>query len=196
MKKKHLALAAIPVALLASCAFSYEKAFDTTKPGKVEIKDIPALIALEASEDGAYFDKGNNTFMKLFRYISANDVKMTTPVSVDVDEGTMRFFVGTKDQKKGLENTETVKVVEIPARTVVSIAYRGGYHERNYTKHVSRLTKWLETNPSWEAAGEPVAVYWNGPMMPSAMKHAVVMIPVKAVPSSEDAEKADENESS
>ena len=73
---------------------------EKTPVGKIVVIDLPARTALEASTDSSYFKSDNGLFRKLFRYISSNDVSMTTPVEADIFPGKMRFFVGYEDSKK------------------------------------------------------------------------------------------------
>lgn len=162
---------------------AYEEAMDRTVKGTIEIKTLPELTFIEAKEkEGTYFDKDNKMFRKLFRYISSKDIAMTTPVTVDVNPGAMRFMISEKDLEKANENTEDVQIVTLPERTVVSIGYNGRYNEKNYDKHLKKLTAWLDENKSkWIANGEPIAVYWDGPFKFSPWKKAEVMIPVQKV---------------
>jgi len=170
--------ALVPVTLPA-----YEEAMDRTDKGTIELKTLPELTFIEAKEkEGTYFDKDNKMFRKLFRYISSKDISMTTPVTVDVNPGAMRFMISEEDLEKADENTEDVQVITLPERKVVSIGYNGRYNEKNYDKHLEKLTAWLEENKSeWLANGEPIAVYWDGPFKLSPWKKAEVMIPIRKV---------------
>jgi effector-binding domain-containing protein len=172
-----LLVAFIPLTLPA-----YEKSMEQTPKGTIEVKTIPALTALEATAEGSYFDADNKMFRKLFRYISDKEIAMTTPVTVDVDPGAMRFLVGKSDLEKANADTENVKIINVPEQTVVSIGYNGRYSKENYDKHLLKLQTWLAENASeWEAAGEPVAVYWDGPFKLAAWKQAEVMIPIRKI---------------
>lgn len=162
---------------------AYEKTMTRTKAGAIEVKTIPASLALQADADTSYFDEENGLFRTLFRYISREDIKMTVPVEADVDKGTMRFFVGTKDREKELPETKGVVVKHIPAKQVVSIGFLGPYSEKNYHKHLEKLQQWLEENQQeWKSVGEPVAVYWDGPFRLSAWKRAEIYVEIRPVP--------------
>lgn len=153
-----------------------------TEKGKIEVKIIPARMALEADSDATYFEQGNGLFRSLFRYIQKNDVAMTVPVSADVDEGKMRFFVGSEDQKKSLSDSNGVKVVELPEQLVASIGYNGSYNKKNYDKHLEKLKAWLaERSADYEIVGEPIAVYLDDPFRLPAWKRAEVQIPVRRI---------------
>jgi effector-binding domain-containing protein len=162
---------------------AYEEAIARTQKGTVEVKTVPELTVIEVREEsGGYFDEDNKMFRKLFRYISDKDIAMTTPVTVDVKPGAMRFIVSKSDLEKADENTSDVSVITIPERTVVSIGYNGSYSEENYEKHLKLLQAWLEKHEDeWVADGDPIGVYWDGPFKLSAWKKAEVMIPVRKV---------------
>lgn len=177
-------------ATLSTPLFSYEEAMDRTSKGEIEVKTVPEMTVIEAtSEEGTYFDKDNRLFRKLFRYISDKDIAMTTPVTVDVSPGAMRFVVSDTEVEKADEDTTDVKVMSLPERQVVSIGYNGRYNEANYKKHLVKLKAWLEKNETkWKASGEPIAVYWDGPFKLGPWKRAEVMIPVEKVVPKEKAE--------
>ena len=171
--------------LTSLTASAYEEAFDRTLKGTIEVKTIPELQVIEATDENGYFDADNQMFRKCFRYISRNDIAMTTPVTVDVKPGAMRFIIGEEDQEKATEGTTEVSVLTIPERTVVSIGYNGRYNQKNYDKHLERLQAWLEERQNeWTVVGDPIAVYWDGPFKLAAFKKAEIMIPVEAASSS------------
>jgi len=116
---------------------------DKTPVGKIVTIDLPERLALEAKTNGAYFDSDNGLFRKLFRYISNNDVSMTTPVEADINPGKMRFFVGKKDASKNLQSNNSVDVITLPTRKVVSIGIRGGYSKKNFLENKKKLEIWL-----------------------------------------------------
>ncbi len=189
MNAKFILLSAM--SLLSFSLPAYEQAMDQTPKGEIEIKTVPAMTAIETQSDESYFDEDNGMFRKLFRYISQKDISMTTPVTVDVNPGAMRFIVGEKDLERADADTNDVKVVQLPERKVVSIGYNGRYNEKNYKLHLKQLRSWLEENAdSWEANGEPIGVYWDGPFKLSNWKKAEVMIPVKAVETAEQREES------
>lgn len=159
-------------------AFSYEAIWPATKPGTTEVKSLPERTALETSTTGQYFKNDDGMFMRLFRYIDGNEVKMTVPVTADIEPGRMRFFVG-KDAPNTLKDTKNVSVVKLPEQMVVSTGLRGGYSEARFKKGRARLDEWLKANPDYEATGPAYGVYWNGPFVPGAFKKSEVHIPVR-----------------
>lgn len=174
--------------MVPMAAFAYESAFEPTRVGMIEIKTLPAATALVASGQGRYFERSDGLFMKLFRYIDANDVKMTVPVQAEIEPGAMWFYVGSKDAGKDLQDTGGVRVVEIPERVVASIGARGGYSEKNFTEARNKLDAWIGTQESYATAGDAYAIYWNGPYVPGFMKRFEVHVPVREVSTADPAE--------
>lgn len=163
----------IPLFLLA-----YESMHEKTPVGKIVVIDLPKRLALEANSKGSYFDSDNGLFRKLFRYISSNDVAMTTPVEADIKPGKMRFFVGKKDASKNLQSNNSVDVITLPKRKVISIGIRGGYSKENFFKNKKRLEIWLSKNKQFTKDGVAYGVYWNGPFVPGFFKRSEVHIPI------------------
>ena len=158
---------------------AYQSMYEKTPVGEIQIIELPARIALEASTNGSYFQANNGLFRKLFRYISSNDVSMTTPVEADINPGKMRFFVGGEDKQKKLHSNESVNIVKIPSITVISIGIRGSYSEEKFSENKAKLFAWLQKNQKFESIGEPYGVYWNGPFVPGIFKRSEIHIPIK-----------------
>ena len=168
------------VAIFATgCDGNYESMYEKTKVDQIEIKDLPQRTALQSKSKGAYFDADNDMFMKLFRYIQSNEIKMTVPVEAEMEPGSMRFFAGQDAADKKLASEKEVEVVTLPARQVASIGVSGGYTRANFEKARAKLDEWLGKNNEWKADGEPYAVYWNSPFVPNMLKHSEVHVPVK-----------------
>lgn len=160
---------------------AYQSAYPKTTVGKIEIKDIPASLVMEASgqENATYFkDRGSgSSFMKLFRYIQSNNMPMTTPVEVNVNANTMRFYADS--ETRDMKNTSDVNAMHLPARKVLSIGIRGSYNQENYDKGTQKLKQWLSKQSDFTAINEPYAVFWDSPYVPFFLKHGEVHIPVK-----------------
>ncbi len=158
----------------------YESLYPKTPPGVIEIKTLPPAHVLSAALKDDDRTERNTAFMKLFRYIQANQLAMTVPVEAGRFTGPeMRFYVESAVTNRTLPNTADVTVLEIPARTVVSIGLRGAYTRRQYEDGLQRLRTWLQAHPEWVPAGEPYAVYWNSPFTPFFLKQAEVHMPVQ-----------------
>jgi DNA gyrase inhibitor GyrI len=176
--KTLIALLFMGVYCMAGTGNAYEAAYPKTPNGTIEIKTIPAAKLMVTESAGGYFDRNNDMFMRLFRYISANDVSMTVPVEAQVENAQMKFYVGSADSAKNLPEQGEVKVVNLPERTVVSIGIRGSYTKEKFEKNREKLAAWLQENTSCEPAGEAYAVYWDAPFVPWFLKHSEVHIPV------------------
>lgn len=168
-----LALCLFPATM---CAL---EAFPPTPADTTELKTLPAGLLLKSAGGGNYFDRANNLFGPLFRYISKHEIAMTTPVEARVDDAAMFFWVAPSEQAKVVGNEAGVEVITIPERRVASRGGRGGYSRENFEATRQALLGWLATQPDVEAAGAAYAVYWNSPMMPFFMKRYEVHIPVR-----------------
>lgn len=173
--------------ILAVCALSlviptvglaYEKAFEATQPGEIEIKNIPKRTLIVAGRGENYFEENNALFGQLFRYIQDHDVSMTVPVKADINPGRMYFYIGEEDLGKDLKNSGAVEVITEPEVQVISLGVRGGYSEKNFEQAREELLGQLATNRGWKKDGEAYAVFWNGPIVPAFMKKFEVHIPV------------------
>ncbi len=159
-------------------AMATEQAFEMTPVGEVRILELAPARLLSTVADGTYFENSNRLFGRLFECIKSNDIAMTVPVEADLDHAAMRFHVGSESPDV-LADTSSVQVVEVPARTVAGIGGRGAYSESNLSESLERLTRWLDGQADWRRAGDPYAVFWNGPFTPWFVKRFEVHIPVR-----------------
>jgi len=173
------------IGLSVLCSFlpatAYESMHNKTPVGKIIVIDLPNRTALEATSQSGYFDSDNGLFRKLFKYISSNDVSMTTPVEAEINPGKMRFFVGQKDLQKKLVSNKSVKVVKVPKQKVLSIGIRGSYTKEAFFKNKKALEIWLSKNKTFTQSGEAYGVYWNGPFVPGFFKRSEIHIPIKLI---------------
>jgi effector-binding domain-containing protein len=158
---------------------AYESAFPKTPPNALEIKIIPASKVIISQTNDDYFANGNNLFMPLFRYIQSNDIAMTTPVEAEINPGAMYFYIGGDAALRQLESSDSVKVKQLPARTVASIGIKGSYSESNFLKAKARLEAWIDEQGNYTITGPARAIYWNGPFTPGLLKRSEVHFPVK-----------------
>ena len=173
-------IATLFVLTAGASAMAYESSYEPTPIGTVEVKQLPATIVMEAETPGDYFDRGNQSFMTLFRYIQSNQVSMTVPVEAEIKPGKMRFFVGRDITRELPSGKDGVTVRELPARQVASVGIRGSYSRENFDKGVAELNAWLVQHPEWIPTGDPYAVYWNSPFVPWFAKRSEIHIPVAA----------------
>lgn len=169
------------ISVIASPLMAAESAFPATTPNTNEIKTLPAGMLLKSTAPGNYFDNGGRLFGPLFRYISSNDIAMTTPVEATIENASMMFWVAASELDKVKGSTANVEVIEIPERIVAVRGSKGTYNQSNYQKTLAALEAWLIKQSKWRATGEPYGVFWDGPFTPWFMKTAEVHIPVERV---------------
>ena len=180
-----LTLLCAATVLVPSLGLAYEKAFEATDPGEIEIKTIPERTLIVARRGENYFEENNALFGQLFRYIQDHNVSMTVPVKADIEPGKMYFYIGTEDLKKDLGNSGSVEVVTEPALQVMSLGVRGGYSQKNFEKARDKLLDQLALSKSWKMDGAVYAIFWNGPYVPFFMKKFEVHVPVVPIGTSE-----------
>ena len=171
-------LSIITIFIGCSVMSNYESAYKMTDADNIEVKNIPESTVLQTSEKGEYYDKANNLFIKLFNYIRDNKIPMTIPVESGIRDAEMRFYVTATKKNEPFKDTDSVKVVKIPERTVVASGGRGSYSEGNIEDARKKLVIWLKDHPEYAPTGEPYAVYWNSPFRLWFLKHYEVHIPV------------------
>ena len=103
---------------------------------------------------------------------------MTTPVETSIENAAMFFWVAPSEVAKVNGDADGVKVIRMAERQVASRGERGGYSQANFEKTRDELLAWLLVQPEIMAAGEPYAVYWNGPFTPWFLKRYEVHVPV------------------
>ena len=168
--------------ILPGFGWAYESAYPMTAAGFCEIKTLPAGTILRTSSQGEYFQENNGLFMRLFRTINDNKVPMTVPVEARMKPGTMVFYLDRGSvPRKDLRLTAGVTRQNLPVRTVASIGIRGGYTRESYEKNLAKLREWLKTQKKYRAAGEPYAVYWNGPFTLAPFKRSEIHLPVQKI---------------
>jgi hypothetical protein len=176
--KKSITIFTVFLAI-ATSLHAYETMQEKTPVGEIKILKLPARLALEADSQTSYFQADNGLFRKLFRYINAKGVSMTTPVEAEINPGKMRFFVGKGDRLKNINSTTEVKVKKIPPVVVLAIGIRGSYSENRFRENEKLLISQIKINKEYEAIGKAYAVYWNGPFVPGFFKRSEVHLPIR-----------------
>ncbi|MBY0311909.1 MAG: heme-binding protein [Phycisphaerales bacterium] len=171
---------------------------DPTPPGVIEIKRYPLVRRAEVTGTMSPGIGMNLAFFPLFRHIQSRDIEMTSPVEMNYtgtgkktpeggdakpDTWTMSFLYRRTDQgPTGPDATrQNVKVVDVPAMTVISMGVRGSYDYARMQREWQKLEKWLSEQAVWDAAGEPRALHYNGPERREADKWSEVQIPIRLV---------------
>jgi len=165
-------------------AAEYEQAYAPTEPGTIEIKTLPAATIIRATTGKPYFEKDNELFMPLFRYIEKREIAMTTPVEADIEPGAMAFFIGKDVPSAALTESEGIEIQKVPQRQVLSVGIRGSYSEENYRQALEKARAWLDQHPQWREDGPSRMVYWDAPFKLPWQKASELHLPVKTGASS------------
>lgn len=178
---------------------------DPTPPGSIDLKKYPAARRAQVTSSADSNLGSNMAFWPLFQHIKKHDIEMTSPVEMDFTfEGaataeeaaaeasetavqhtlavpktwTMSFLYRSPDMNKvGTEGA--VEVVDREPVTVLSVGIQGPYGTVIVSRGLETLSEWLGANSEWERAGEPRALYYNGPDVKDSEKWAEVQIPVR-----------------
>ena len=153
--------------------------------GEVIVKQYPAYRAARTPMDGQ-----NAAFMTLFRHIESNEIAMSAPVEMgyaragdkpaDLRPRSMAFVYGKPTIGRPGKAGE-VDVVDVPAKTVVSIGVRGPYTDDRLADMTRRVDAWLEQHAAeYDRAGEPRYLGYNSPFVPPWSQYGEVQVPVKA----------------
>ncbi|MEZ6233654.1 MAG: heme-binding protein [Phycisphaerales bacterium] len=175
-----------------------------TPPEVVEIKAYPAVRRAEVDGRGNPDLGMNLAFWPLFQHIDRNDIAMTAPVEMDYrgdGEGVLGDELNLDDARNWtmsfLYEAESdgptgdygrVEVVDREATLVVAIGLRGGYRYARTREATERLREWLAANPSWEVAGEPRTLFYNGPERRPADQWAELQVPIRLAASDTDSD--------
>jgi hypothetical protein len=158
-----------------------------TPPGAIELKKYPGVRRAQVTG----IRDGDSGFWPLFRHIERHGIAMTSPVEMDYrsdaegrgiqpDGITMSFLYRRADMNRtGPDDRDRrVQVRDTEPVTVVSLGGRGSYSTRRVDQDVEKLRQWLAQNPEWAVAGEPRALFYNGPTLTPGRKWLEVQIPV------------------
>lgn len=154
------------------------------KDGPFEVRDYPALEVASApvGEDG-----GGRAFGSLFRFISGGNarrekISMTAPVFMDRREGRgeMSFVMPAGARRKGVPEPAdaSVRIGERPPQRVAVYRFGGWGTERNERQGLDALREWMRAR-GMEAAGDPVAAYYDAPFIPPPLRRNEVMLRVR-----------------
>jgi peptide-methionine (S)-S-oxide reductase len=112
-------------------------------------------------------------------------IAMTAPVEQEAsgDEWRIAFMMPAEYTIETLPEPldSSVKLKEVPGRTVAAIRYSGAWKQDRYEKHLSELRKWIEAH-DLRSAGDPVWARYDPPFKPWFLRRNEILIPVKAAP--------------
>lgn len=169
-----------------------------TPPGAIEIKQYPAARRAQVSRTGLPDVGMNLAFWPLFQHIKRRDIAMTSPVEMEYGgvearsadapqrdyestsgSWTMAFLYRTPDLGPIGEDRGGVEVVDVEPMRVLSVGFRGAYGVQRVEAGLFTLESWLAGQTEWERAGEPRAMYYNGPERRGGLKWGEVQVPVR-----------------
>ena len=163
-----------------------------TPPDAIEIKRYPLVRRAEIGGTMTPDWGMNFAFFPLFNHIKRREIAMTSPVEMNYDglgaEGsenpsswTMSFVYRTPELgAAGIDpKDERILIEDIPPLTVVAIGMRGPYKMNRVNNGIAELRAWLSQQSEWQEAGEPRALFYNGPEAPSRDKWSELQIPVR-----------------
>lgn len=167
-----------------------------TPPGAIDIKTYPGVRRAEVVGKRDPDSGMNSAFWPLFNHIKKHDIAMTSPVEMDyknvnfnppeggdvkAESWTMSFLYRTPElgPTGADERNDKVRVVDTPPVTVVAIGRKGPYRFSAAQKLMRKIDAWLAANPEWEKAGDPRALYYNGPDVRDADKWSEVQWPIR-----------------
>lgn len=163
-----------------------------TPPGAIELKRYPAVRRAGISGSMSPDWGMNVAFFPLFNHIKRRDIAMTSPVEMNYDGlgapgatkptgWTMSFLYRTLALgPAGADSQdERILVEDLPPVTVVAIGLRGSYKLQRVNAGLAALRDWLASQSEWEAAGDPRALFYNGPEVRSGDKWLEVQLPVR-----------------
>lgn len=159
-------------------AQALEQAYPKTNVGVAEIKQLPQARVITANNTVQSTDAEKPVFKRLFNFLKVNDIAMTIPVEKTFDESEMLFYLGN-DAANELQNVETVTLLNLPPRSVLSVGGKGSYKKENLQTTLNKAKQWLAQQSKWQADAEPYVVYWNSPFTLWFMKRFEVHVPVK-----------------
>ena len=166
-------------ALMAAEEANYEV---INKNDVYEIRKYSDRLAVETISDGQ-----NNSFRKLFNYISGNnktseEIKMTTPVTRIKREGnmTMQFYLPSKYNSSNIPNPtrKDVRVITIAGGYFAVLRYTGRASDKNFIKHKDILEKELKDNNA-NIISSPIRATYDSPFTLPMNRRNEVMFKVE-----------------
>ena len=168
--------------------------------GEVVVKELPAYRMAVTDAGGRM---GGGAFWTLFRHIRENEIEMTAPVEMGMqreggdaaatqpaDEAesdqplrmsSMAFLYRRADHGKAGENGN-VRVVDVPATTVLSIGFFGNPDREAVAEMETKLRESLQGDGPFnhlQPAGPPRLLGYNSPMVASDRRFHEMQIPVR-----------------
>ena len=151
--------------------------------GEIQLAEYPQYRLARSSMGGR---SQNGAFFTLFRHIQSNEIAMTAPVEMTMDdEGAMDMAFLYGDPAIGEAGQDgRVAVEDIKPMTVLTIGVRSSSRGTAIEGAMADLEDWLQKNSgTWERAGNTRLMGYNSPMVPRNRQFSEVQIPLKRVAS-------------
>ena len=121
-------------------------------------------------------------FNSLFRYISSNNIAMTSPViqrENAADRWTIEFVMpaGAKAEDLPVGTAQGVEVRQQPAQLCAVVALRGGLSNPRVLRKVAELRAAIERD-GIKITGELQVARFNSPFMPVPLRYSEIRYPV------------------
>ncbi len=148
--------------------------------GRVVVKSYPQYRAARS--------KGGNSFWTLFRHIKKNDIAMTAPVEMTMDEkdGTMvqadMAFLYESPQQGSKGADGNVSVLDLAPVEVLSVGIRGPMGDGKVESAKAAIESHLRKQ-GWKRDGAWRLLGYNSPMVPAAQRFWELQLPVVRVKS-------------
>ena len=159
-----------------------EAKYDVVKSNEIyEIRKYSDRLAIQALNTDE-----NNSFRKLFNYISGNnekneEIKMTVPVTQMEKKGnmTMQFYLPSKFNKDNVPNPSRpdVEIVNIEGGYYAVIRYSGRASDKNFIKHKEILESELKKD-NISIEGPAIKASYNSPFTLPMLKRNEAMFKV------------------
>lgn len=180
--------------------------------GKIEYRLYASYLVAETTvtETSSYGRAASSGFMRLFGYISGDNVSqtsidMTAPVQQTSSAGkvvnekiamtapvqqsktdsgwTVAFMLPSKFEldTAPMPSSEEISLRQVPSRLMAVIRYSGRWTQKNFDKQAQLLSSFIESQGIEKISAAESAVY-NPPFMPAFMRRNEVMFEVSNHP--------------
>ena len=152
--------------------------------GAFELREYSPLVVAETSMPGPASAGADNSFRRLFRYISGGNatqekISMTTPVFMGGagDQAVMAFVLpdNVPAARAPRPADDSVRIREIPAGTFAVYRFSGGRSPTRAAAARVVLEVWMRS-ASLTPDGAPVFAYFDPPWTPSFLRRNEVML--------------------
>lgn len=142
---------------------------------EIELKSYPAYRTAVTRATASLPD--SVMFWKLFLHIQRNQISMTAPVEMTLDDAkkqntTAMAFMYESDEIGKLGEDVNVTVVDVPAQLAISIGLRGEMDPKEIAAASDRIDQWLADHANnYAPAGDLRVLGYNSPSLDSDKKY-------------------------